>query len=76
MKTTRTTRRAIPNLFQCKTAYEFGLTRGDATGRESPMDRDWQWVAQSSDCRMQCTDPDDALAFAQGMYDGANNDVA
>lgn len=68
MKTTRT----IPNLFACKNAYDFGLHRGDATGRETPTDRDYSWLGQASGGRIQ-TDPQDGVAFAQGMRDGANN---
>ncbi len=54
-----------------KTAYEYGVERGKATGREEPADRDYDWIAHETDGAMQCTDPQDAHDFACGMRDGA-----
>ena len=51
-------------------AYGLGLRRGSATGREEPWDRDWQWLADETDGRIQ-TDQDDCHDFACGMRDGA-----
>lgn len=59
------------SVLTCKTAYDFGFFRGNATGRIVPTDRDYQWIAEMTDGRIQCTDPEDAVDFAKGMQDGS-----
>ena len=54
--------------------FELGRARGYRTARETPTDRDFDWLGDyvTGDDPSGClTDPQTALAFAGGMHKGA-----
>lgn len=56
------------SIFGCRTPYDFGRFRGDATGRAKPLDRDLEWLEiQLGRGDMS---PETAVEFAEGMKDG------
>jgi hypothetical protein len=61
------------DLLDCTTAYDFGVYRGQASGRAEPTDGDFEWIARTTGGLLQCTAPQDAVDFAAGMHDGAED---